>query len=202
VVNLAAGLDTRAYRLDLPSTLRWLDVDFPDVQRYKREALAGETAHCALEWVPTDLSDGAQRRAMLERVAAGPGPALAVSEGLLIYLEPEQVAALGRALRDCAPLQWWMTDLASPGLLKMMAKTWGRSVASGAPFRFAPGEGTAFFEPTGWREVDFRSIWEESLRLHRTMKLAWLWNLLGRLSSKQRREEIRRFSGIVLLRKA
>src|SRR5438270_55644 len=40
-INLAAGLDTRPYRLPLPPRLRWYDVDFPDVNTYKREQLAG-----------------------------------------------------------------------------------------------------------------------------------------------------------------
>jgi methyltransferase (TIGR00027 family) len=162
IVNLAAGLDTRAYRLDLPPDLVWLDVDYPDVQAYKREAIAGETPRCRLEWVPADLSDETQRRTVLDRIAAGPGPALAVSEGLLIYLTPEQVAALGRALQRCAPLRWWMADLASPRLLKMMEKNWGRGVAAGAPFRFAPADGPAFFAELGWREIEWRSLWDES----------------------------------------
>jgi methyltransferase (TIGR00027 family) len=199
VVNLAAGLDARAYRLELPRTLRWLDVDLPPIQTYKREALAGETPRCALEWVPADLADAAQRRAALERVAAGPGPALAVTEGLLIYLEADQVSALARDLHGCAPLAWWLTDIAGPRLLKLMERTWGRSVSQGAPFRFAPAESSAFFEPAGWREVEFRSMWEESLRLKRSMPLAGLWNLVGRLYPKKTRAEMRRMSGIVLL---
>src|SRR2546427_542242 len=36
VLNLAAGLDTRPYRLPLPSSLRWVEADFPDVIAYKR----------------------------------------------------------------------------------------------------------------------------------------------------------------------
>ena len=35
VLNLAAGLDTRPYRLPLPSSLRWIEVDFPDMIAYK-----------------------------------------------------------------------------------------------------------------------------------------------------------------------
>src|SRR5437588_844879 len=31
VLNLASGLDTRPYRLSLPASLRWIEVDFPDV---------------------------------------------------------------------------------------------------------------------------------------------------------------------------
>jgi len=200
VVNLAAGLDARPYRLELPRTLRWIDVDLPAMQTYKREALAAETPRCALEWVPADLADGTARRAVLARVTAEPGPALVITEGLLIYLEPAQVAALARDLHACPPLTWWLTDLAAPSLVKRMERTWGRSLAAGgAPFKFAPAEGTAFFASLGWREAEFRSTWEESLRLHRTMPLAGLWNFLGRFYPKKKQEEIRRMAGIVLL---
>src|ERR1041385_5649288 len=93
-----------------------------------------------------------------------------------------------------------LIDVASPRLLKMMERTWGRAVAAGnAPFQFAPAEGTTFFQAAGWREAEFRSMWEESLRLKRTMPLARFWNLIGRLYPKSKREEFRRMSGIVLL---
>jgi methyltransferase (TIGR00027 family) len=200
VVNLAAGLDARPYRLELPRALRWIDVDLPAMQDYKREALRGETPHCALEWLPADLADDAVRRGVLARVAAGPSPALVVTEGLLIYLEPAHVAQLGHDLHACLPLVWWLTDLAAPRLVKMMERTWGRTLAAGgAPFKFAPAEGTAFFDPLGWREAEFRSTWEESQRLHRTMPLAGLWNFLGKFYPKKKREEFRRMAGIVLL---
>jgi methyltransferase (TIGR00027 family) len=202
VVNLAAGLDARPYRLELPRTLRWIDVDLPAMQDYKRKALAADTPRCALEWVPADLADGTARRAVLARVVAEPGPALVITEGLLIYLEPAQVAALARDLHACPPLTWWLTDLAAPSLVKRMERTWGRSLAAGgAPFKFAPAEGTAFFASLGWREAEFRSTWEESLRLHRTMPLAGLWNFLGRFYPRKKQEEIRRMAGIVLLQR-
>src|SRR5207247_10547644 len=82
----------------------------------------------------------------------------------------------------------------------MMLKTWQRPLAdAGAPFQFAPEESTRFFEPHGWREREWRSIWEESLRLKRTMRLAWLWNFIGRFYPKRTREQFRRFSGVGLL---
>src|SRR2546422_2016206 len=46
VLNLAAGLDTRPYRLPLPSSLRWVEADFPDVIAYKQEQLRGERPAC------------------------------------------------------------------------------------------------------------------------------------------------------------
>ena len=202
VLNLAAGLDTRPYRLPLPSSVRWVEADFPDVIAYKQEQLKGERPVCALEHVGIDLTDVARRRALFTRIGAAARRVLVVSEGLLIYLTPEQVAALARDLAAPAPFRWWLIDLGSPRLLKMMERTWGRAVAAGnAPFQFAPAEGTRFFQPHGWREAEFRSMWEESLRLNRTMPLAWLWNLIGRLYPKSKREEFRRMSGIVLLQR-
>src|SRR2546422_5602084 len=41
VLNLAAGLDARAYRLDLSSRLHWIDVDLEGILAYKEAALAG-----------------------------------------------------------------------------------------------------------------------------------------------------------------
>ena len=200
VLNLAAGLDTRPYRLPLSPSLRWVEVDFPDVIAYKQAQLAGERPACALEQVGIDLTDVARRRALFGQIGTAARRVLVVSEGLLIYLPPEAVASLAVDLAAPAPFRWWLIDLGSPRLLKMMEKTWGRAVAAGnAPFRFAPPQGTRFFEPHGWRESEYRSMWEESLRLKRTMRGAWLWGLLGRLYPKAKREELRRMSGIVLL---
>lgn len=39
VFNLAAGLDARAFRLELPPSLCWFDVDLPDLIQYRREHL-------------------------------------------------------------------------------------------------------------------------------------------------------------------
>ena len=39
VLNLAAGLDVRPWRLELPETLRWVDADLPEILRYKLETL-------------------------------------------------------------------------------------------------------------------------------------------------------------------
>jgi hypothetical protein len=88
-------------------------------------------------------------------------------------------------------------------MLKMLARTWGRSLrASGAPLIFGPAEGTAFFRPHGWDEREYRAIWDESLRLNRTMRFARFWNWMFRLYPRRTREEMRRMSGIVLLERS
>ena len=202
VLNLAAGLDTRPYRLPLTPSVRWVDVDFPDVITYKKEQLAGVRPACALEQVGLDLSDVPRRRALFAQIGVAARQVLVVSEGLLIYLTPEQVAALAADLATQPPFRWWLIDIASPRLLRMLEKTWGRAVAAGnAPFQFAPPEGTRFFEPHGWIEAEFHSTWEESRRLKREASPAWLWRLVARLLPRSKREQVRRFSGIVLLRR-
>jgi len=199
VLNLAAGLDARPYRLPLPASLRWLHVDFPDMVGYFRERMAGETPRCDLEFVTADLRDGGVRREVFAS-ASSHGPVLVITEGLLIYLERDQVADLALDLHDIAKARWWLTDLASPMLLKFLERQWQPKLKQGnAPFRFGPAEGTAFFEPYGWREAEFRSTWDESRRLKRTMPGAWLWTLLSKFQSAQKREAGRRMSGIVLL---
>src|SRR5205085_5608690 len=39
VVNLAAGLDTRPFRMDVPAALRWVEVDLPGILDYKEQIL-------------------------------------------------------------------------------------------------------------------------------------------------------------------
>ena len=203
VVNLAAGLDTRPYRLALPPATRWLHVDLPDMIAYVETRLAGERPSCVLDYVAADLTDPAARRGALGKAATAGGPVLAMSEGLLVYLQPEQVGALARDLAAEPSIRWWLIDLVSPRMLEMLKKSWQpHLVAANAPFVFAPREGTGFFEPFGWREAEFRSTWGEAIRLKRTMRGAWLWNLIGRLMPRRRQEEMRRMSGIVLLERA
>lgn len=126
-----------------------------------------------------------------------------LTEGLLVYLEAEQVAALARDLAGRPEVRCWLLDLGSPRLLKLLERTWGSQLErGGAPMKFGPAEGTAFFAPAGWREAEFRSTWRESLRLGRTAKGAWLWSILGHLQSRRRREAMERMSGMVLLERA
>ncbi|GAB6196981.1 class I SAM-dependent methyltransferase [Lysobacter xanthus] len=198
VLNLAAGLDARPYRLDLPADLRWMHVDLPDMLGYFREHMAAETPRCRLDFHAADLRDAEVRRALFED-AARDGPVLVITEGLLVYLEPDDVAGLARDLHDVARARWWLSDLASPLLLERFTKHLDKNLAAGnAPFRFAPAESTAFFAPMGWREREFRSTWDESIRIRRSVPGARIWDWLSRLTPR-RYAAVRRMSGIVLL---
>jgi len=200
VLNLAAGLDARPWRLALPPTLRWVDVDLPGILKYKTDAMQGERTTCRYEAIQADLTDALVRRALFQRLGWESARALVVTEGLLLYLSAEEVGALAGALHEAASFQWWLIDLTSPRLLKMMQRWWGKTAqARNAPFRFGPAEGTAFFKPFGWSESTYRSSSEEARRLGREMRGMWLWRLISRLSSRARQEEFRRMAGFVLL---
>ena len=200
VLNLAAGLDARAYRLDLPRELRWIDVDLEGILSYKETALAGERPRCGVEFVRADLTDRAVRRSLFQRVGAQAKRALVIAEGLLVYLKPDDVTSLAKDLSAQPAFRWWMIDLGSPALRQFLSRTWGTQLRSGnAPMLFFPEEGTAFFAPAGWDEAEYRPIFDEALRLRRAPKMSWLWRLLGLFASKKRRAQLKRFSGIVLL---
>ena len=202
VVNLAAGLDARPWRMKLPPNLRWIDVDLPGILNYKTEMMRDVAPHCHYEAVTLDLTDAAARAALFARIGAEAKNALVVSEGLLIYLQAHEVSRLAEALAAEPAFKYWLTDLASSRLLKMMSRMWGKSVAASAPFLFGPEEGTAFFEPSGWREKEWHSMGDDSKRLNRQMRGAWLWRLIGSFGGKKRQEGWRRFSGAVLLERA
>jgi methyltransferase (TIGR00027 family) len=200
VLNLAAGLDTRAWRLDLPPELRWVDVDLPAMTGYKQGLMRGETPRCRYEAVSGDLSDPVQRDGVFTREARESKCALVVTEGLLVYLAEGEVAALARSLAAQPAYRWWLTDLASPKLMEWMQKKWGRNVQEGnAPFRFAPDESSGFFAPFGWREAEVHPTMDEALRLKRGAGSLWIYRLLKPIIPERKREEFRRFSIYLLL---
>jgi methyltransferase (TIGR00027 family) len=182
VLNLAAGFDTRPYRLPLPAALRWVEVDLPELLDHKESELAGERPVCRLERVSLDLADRDARRAFFAQVGEMGRRVLIASEGLLLYLTPQQVGPLAADLRAPESFRWWVTDLLSPALRKRLHRSWGRHLeGASAPYQFAPEEGAGFFRPFRWDVAEFRPVFEEGRRLRREMPMAWLLAWVGRI---------------------
>lgn len=95
VVVVAAGLDTRAYRLQWPAGITLYEIDLPEIFEFKDSVLASEGAvpRCERRTVTADLrGDWASRL-----TAAGfdsSEPAAWLIEGLFIYLSEEESKAL------------------------------------------------------------------------------------------------------------
>jgi len=199
VLNLAAGLDARPYRMELPAWLQWIEVDLPEILAYKEEILTNEKPTCALERVRLNLADGDARRTLFATLNRRARKILVLTEGLLVYLSAEEVAALARDLAGGASFRRWIMDFGSPGLLKMMQKTTGKHLSKvGAPFKFAPAEGPAFFGPHGWEPMEVKSILQTAAKFKRP---PFFLRLLARLPERKGPAGKRPWSGVCLFRK-
>jgi methyltransferase (TIGR00027 family) len=176
VLNLAAGLDTRPYRLDLPSELRWIEADLPKLLAEKTQLLADQTPRCRLTRTAVDLADPHARDVFFNDALDGATKAFVLTEGLSMYLEAADIAALSDAVKR-PEVAWWMLDFAFPGLKKQINKNIA-GISENAPFKFAPENGLAFFEDLGWRAVEAESVFEAAHRFHRLplwmRPLGWL----------------------------
>jgi methyltransferase (TIGR00027 family) len=196
VVNLAAGLDTRPYRLELPAALRWIEVDLPELTQEKERLLADALPRCRLQRIQGDLADDRARPRILDEAMGASTNALIITEGLLIYLDPAKVGALAADLQSRHGVRWWVMDLASPAIATMMRRTMGR-LLSNAPLKFAPADGVAFFEKLGWQVDKVESLLHAAARYNRLPGLLRLFAWFP--AADPRRLAHARWSGIVRL---
>jgi methyltransferase (TIGR00027 family) len=95
VVLLAAGLDTRAFRLAWPDGVRLFEVDLPDVLNFKQRVLADQAARspCERVIVPADLR-GNWSPTLIAAGFRETAPTAWLAEGLLIYLSADETAGM------------------------------------------------------------------------------------------------------------
>ncbi|GAC1605039.1 MAG: SAM-dependent methyltransferase [Acidimicrobiales bacterium] len=154
VVLLAAGLDTRAYRLHWPEGVRVYEVDQPDVLHYKQRVLddAGAVPRCVRTTVGTDLREDWSS----ELIDAGFDPVIPstwLAEGLLFYLPESAVRSLLDATAALsAPGSVLGTDTMSAIMLASEARRpWVELYrGSGAPFLFGTDAPAELIAAHGW----------------------------------------------------
>jgi methyltransferase (TIGR00027 family) len=154
LVILAAGLDTRAYRLPLPPDLALFELDRPAVLDLKAARLEERNAvpRCRRIPIPVDLT-GDWSVALQDGGFDRQRPAVWLVEGLTLYLTADQVHQLLGTLSGLAvPGSWLLTDAASQsfltseqlgGFLAMMAE-------NGSPFRFGTDDPQGLLAGHGW----------------------------------------------------
>jgi methyltransferase (TIGR00027 family) len=178
VLNLAAGLDTRPYRLNLPHELVWIEADLPRTVDEKNRLLVDATPRCQLIRRKVDLLDVAARESFLDEVLANAPRTLVITEGFLLYLENREVESLARALAQRAPIVAWISDIVSPGLLRKLRSQTDTVLDERDRMRFGPSNGVSFYENCGWSAVDIRSAIAEGRKFNR---LPFLFRLLSLL---------------------
>ncbi len=203
VLSLGAGLDARPYRMDLPSSLTWVEADYASIIEYKDAILASERPRCNLERVKIDLADIPARRSWLATVNARAQRMLVLTEGVVPYLTNDQAASLADDLRALGHARYWVVDYLEPELADVRRRGGMQRAMRNAPFLFAPADWHAFFREHGWRASQVRYIPEEAERLGRPIpaspliKIAMIGRLL--LASPRRRQAFRHFLGYALL---
>ncbi|MFD1930389.1 class I SAM-dependent methyltransferase [Nonomuraea mangrovi] len=96
VLHLACGLDTRAHRIARPATVRWVDVDLPEVISLRERLLPTPGGDY------TQLAASVTEEGWLEQVPAD-RPTVAVFEGLTMYLRQEDGRRLIQRITERFP---------------------------------------------------------------------------------------------------
>ena len=153
VVVLAAGMDARAFRLNLAADLAWYELDQPALLAVKERELGGAVARCARHAVACDLADD-WPAALLGAGFDPARPTVWLVEGLLAYLDAAAVdLLLDRLTALSAPRSHLLFDPAGRSLL---ASPWMRPflaalAAAGTPWRFGTDRPEDLLVPRGWR---------------------------------------------------
>jgi methyltransferase (TIGR00027 family) len=156
IVLLAAGLDTRAFRLTWPEGTRLFELDQPQVLAEKERHLAeaGVTAACERIPVAVDLAAPAWPHQL---VAAGFVPqerGIWLLEGFLFYLaENDVLQVLDQVSTLAAPVSWLGFDVMNHAMLTSpWRRDWQEEMRRlGVPQRSAMDEPETVLGPRGWR---------------------------------------------------
>ena len=146
VVELGAGLTTRFERLD-NGRAHFVDLDLPDAIALRRRYVTPSARRILLAASVLDPGWPALVR------AAAPGPYLFVSEGMLMYLRPEDIRAVLRQLADAFPGSVAAFDSIAPAVVRHQRLHDSMKHMMDAPF--------------GWGIRDVRDIeqWDSRLRV-------------------------------------
>jgi methyltransferase (TIGR00027 family) len=136
VVSLGAGLDARPYRMKLPASLHWIEADYPQILEYKTSQLQADKPCCQLERVQIDLADRERRRQLLARINAQAHGILVLTEGLIPYLDNDEVASLADDLVATSQVRFWIVDYFSAEAQKYRNRRGIGRAMQNAPFKF------------------------------------------------------------------
>lgn len=148
VLNLGAGLCARPYRLDLSPCREVVEVDAEPVLAFKTSILSGYETSCPVRRIAGTST----------ALPSLPAPAVVLTEGLLVYLSPAQLAGLATALATAVAQAGqvdWLADIVSADSAAAMAALAGQA---GKPLPLAGLESLAVFEEAGWQIYDYRPL--------------------------------------------
>lgn len=155
IVILAAGMDTRAYRLNLSPETCIFELDRKEVLNYKKERLQTLKPQCQLKSIPVDLREEWQHL-LIQSGFRTQQPTLWLVEGLLMYLEePDVLTLFGRINALATVKDVMLLDILSQTLLDapQMKSQLDFLKSIGAPWKFGVNEPEKFMEAFHWKAV-------------------------------------------------
>lgn len=200
VVNLGTGLDTRPYRMDLPATLNWVEVDFPGIINYKTAALQQEKPRCNLQRISCNLSDTAERDRVFAQLSAQSKMAVVITEGVTPYLTNAENEGLSRALYAVPAFRYWIQDYRQGERAVNRHSASMKHMLANAPFKFTELDPLQFFESHGWRQSDIIYMFEEGKRNHRPFPFPFPWNIVLAITGNNNKQ-MRKSYGYVMFEK-
>lgn len=202
VINLGAGLDTRPYRMPLPSTLKWIEVDFPHLIEYKNEVLKNEKPVCSLQRIAADLSIEMERLKLFIHLDNSTQKALIITEGVIPYLTNDQAAQLSKDLHAMPHFQYWIQDYRNGGYNRNKHTESLQKMVRNTPFLFTEADPVTFFSRHGWRVVQNIFLLDEADRIGRRLPMKFTWSVMMRLFRQKMRAAINNTYGFALLSKS
>lgn len=153
VVIVAAGMDTRAFRLALPAETALYELDRPDVLHLKDRLLADVPPRCHRATVGVDLADDWATPLLAAGFAPGT-PTCWLVEGVAQYLaEADVLRLLDRLTELSAEGSELIMDIVGQSLLDSapMRPMLDRFAEYDAPWRFGTDEPERLVTGRGWR---------------------------------------------------
>ncbi|MDH6625487.1 methyltransferase (TIGR00027 family) [Streptomyces sp. LBL] len=171
VVFLAAGMDTRYYRLDWPDGVTVYELDRPALLDAKAELLADEPAPAGRErrTVAVDLTQDWTGQ-LKDSGWRSEQPTLWIVEGLLFFLPEDAVRTLITTLwQNSAPGSVFLGDVISEAALKNpLSRSFMRALAEdGNPWLFGTEEPELLLTSCGWTVREVRQPGEEGAHFGR-----------------------------------
>lgn len=200
-VNLGSGLDTRPYRLDLPESVQWIEIDFPGIVQMKNEELKDQKPTCQLERIAVDLSDRLERQRVLSELNSRISPAVLLTEGVIPYLTEDVVRDLAENLRQIQKFELWITEYYSPKLYRIFQGKKFKESLGDSPLQFFPEDWFAVFEGCGWQQKEIHYLYDEGERLGRRFPVPWFIALLRAFVNKEAFARSMRLQAYTVLQK-
>jgi methyltransferase (TIGR00027 family) len=200
ILNLGAGLDTRPYRMELPQSLKWIEVDHSHIIELKENLLSNDKPVCVLMRKKLDLANLDERRKFFSEINSQSKKVLVLTEGVIPYLSVEETSLLAQDLLSQNNFPFWIVDYVSPFLMKYLKgdKKLVEDLKN-APFRFNPEDWEKFYSSNGWKVREMQYLYDVAKENERPFPAVWWQKIFMNLASAKRKKIFEQISGYALM---